>query len=138
MSEREGGQRDPEKSERGGAAREHAPGPLEAWTDAVRRELGLVDVDQGRATIDLVLDMARDVAHGVARPAAPLTAYLLGVAVGRARDPDAAVQLAARVTRLALDWGPPTPGGGVPATEGDRAATLRDTPAVESRDREPS
>ena len=30
-----------------------------------------------------VLDLARDVAHGVNRPAAPLTAYLAGVAVGR-------------------------------------------------------
>ena len=30
-----------------------------------------------------VLDLARDVAHGVDRPAAPLTAYLAGVAVGR-------------------------------------------------------
>jgi hypothetical protein len=32
---------------------------------------------------DLVLDVARDVAHGVARTAAPLTTYLLGLAVGR-------------------------------------------------------
>ena len=32
---------------------------------------------------DRVLDLARDVAHGVARPAAPLTAYLFGLAVGR-------------------------------------------------------
>ena len=30
-----------------------------------------------------MLDLTRDVAHGVARPAAPLTAYLVGVAVGR-------------------------------------------------------
>jgi len=138
LSEREGAQREPGMSGRGGSAREQAPNPLEAWTDAVRRELGLVDVDQGRATIDLVLDLARDVAHGVARPAAPLTAYLLGVAVGRARDPGAAGPLAARVTRLALDWSPAAPSDGVPATEGDRTATLRDTPTVESRDREPS
>ena len=30
-----------------------------------------------------LLDVARDAAHGVARPAAPLTTFLLGVAVGR-------------------------------------------------------
>jgi hypothetical protein len=30
-----------------------------------------------------VLDLARDVAHGVERPAAPVTAYLAGLAVGR-------------------------------------------------------
>ncbi len=33
-----------------------------------------------------VLDLAQVVAHGVARPAAPLTAYLVGVAVGRGTD----------------------------------------------------
>jgi hypothetical protein len=125
-------------SERESAQRERAPNTLEAWTGAVCRELGLTDVDQGRATVDLVLDMARDVAHGVARPAAPLTAYLLGIAVGRARDPAAAAQLAAQVTRLALNWGPRTSEGGVSATEGDQAATLRDRPSVESRDQEPS
>lgn len=30
-----------------------------------------------------LLDVARDAAHGVARPAAPLTTFLLGVAAGR-------------------------------------------------------
>jgi hypothetical protein len=34
----------------------------------------------------VVLDLARDVAHNVARPGAPLTAFLLGVAVGRGAD----------------------------------------------------
>ncbi len=41
------------------------------------RELGL---DPADLDLSLILDLARDVAHGVARPAAPLTAYLLGVA----------------------------------------------------------
>jgi hypothetical protein len=31
----------------------------------------------------VVLDLARDVAHGVTRPAAPVTAFLLGLAAGR-------------------------------------------------------
>jgi len=48
-----------------------------------------------------VLDLTRDVAHGVARPAAPLTAYLVGVAVGRGLAlPDAA----GRVAALAASW----------------------------------
>jgi hypothetical protein len=48
-----------------------------------------------------VLDLARDVAHAVARPAAPLTAYLVGMAVGRGLAlPDAA----ARVQALAAGW----------------------------------
>ena len=76
---------------------------LEDWTQAVCRELDIVGVVPDPTT--LVLDVARDVAHGVARPAAPLTAYLLGLAAGRAADPAAAsVDLAARVTRLATGW----------------------------------
>ena len=57
-----------------------------------------------------MLDLARDVAHAVDRPAAPLTAYLLGVAVGRGLTlPDASD----RVRALAAGWtestGPATP-----------------------------
>lgn len=49
----------------------------------------------------MVLDLARDVAHGVARPAAPLTAYLLGVAVGQGRP---LAETATRVTEMAAQW----------------------------------
>jgi Domain of unknown function (DUF6457) len=38
-----------------------------------------------------LLDLTRDVAHGVARVAGPLTCYVLGVAVGRGADPKAAL-----------------------------------------------
>jgi hypothetical protein len=45
--------------------------------------------------------VARDAARGVARPAAPLTTYLVGVAVGQGLPlPEAA----ARVTALASGW----------------------------------
>ena len=71
---------------------------LEQWTAAVCTELGL---DPAAADTKIVLDLARDVAHGVARPAAPLTAYLVGVAVGRGLAlPDAA----GRVCSLASGW----------------------------------
>jgi hypothetical protein len=50
---------------------------------------------------DLVLDVAREVAHGVARPAAPLTTYLLGVAVGRGAS---APEAATRLIKLACEW----------------------------------
>ncbi|GAA2452924.1 hypothetical protein GCM10010191_84230 [Actinomadura vinacea] len=73
---------------------------LEDWMEAVCLELGLDRKDVDR---DLVLDLARDVAHGVARPAAPLTTFLLGLAVGRgvpARD------AAARITEMAERWRP--------------------------------
>jgi hypothetical protein len=69
---------------------------LDDWTDAVRQALELEPFDT-----DLVLDLTRDVAHEVMRPAAPLTAYLLGVAVGRGADPSAA---AATVGDLAKRW----------------------------------
>jgi hypothetical protein len=69
---------------------------LEDWTAAVCADLG---VDRPDAT--MILDLAREVAHGVARPAAPLTTYLAGVAVGAGMDPAAA---AARVTAMAQRW----------------------------------
>jgi hypothetical protein len=69
---------------------------LSDWIAAVQDELHVDPVDT-----DLVLDLAREVAHGVARPAAPLTAYLLGLAVGRGADPEHA---AAAVTALARSW----------------------------------
>lgn len=71
---------------------------LDEWITAVCGELGL---DPAEVTRDLVLDVARDVAHGVARPAAPLTAYLMGLAVGRGAT---AADAARRITELAADW----------------------------------
>ena len=65
---------------------------LDEWTAQVCAAL---DLDPGSIDQTLVLDLARDVAHGVARPAAPLTAYLLGLAVGRGAQPgDAAARIA--------------------------------------------
>lgn len=74
---------------------------LEEWVSAVSRELGLTDaVDR-----DVVLDLARDVAHGVARPAAPLTTFLVGLAAGRAGGgADEIRRTAGRVTALAAGW----------------------------------
>ena len=71
---------------------------LDAWVQAAAQELGLVpeEVDTKR-----VLDVARDVAHQVLRPGAPVTAYLIGVAVGRGADP---ADAAARISALALSW----------------------------------
>lgn len=57
---------------------------LDDWTAAVTVALGL-DYDDPR-TRDEVLLLAREAAHGVARPAAPLTTFLLGVAVGQGAD----------------------------------------------------
>jgi len=71
---------------------------LEQWTAAVCADLGLAP---GTADTKAVLDLAREVAHGVDRPAAPLTGYLLGVAVGRGLD---AATAADRVLQLVRTW----------------------------------
>jgi hypothetical protein len=45
------------------------------------------------------------VAHGVSRPAAPVTAFLVGLAMGRADDPAAALrEHTAAVSALAATW----------------------------------
>ena len=49
-----------------------------------------------------LLDLTRDVAHGVARIAGPLTCYLVGVAVGRGQAPSHAL---ASVTALLPEAG---------------------------------
>jgi molybdopterin-guanine dinucleotide biosynthesis protein A len=79
---------------------------LEEWTAAAAGALGL-DPAGPAGQPELVLDLARAVAHRVARPAAPVSAYLLGLAVGRGADPEAA---AAALTALARQW-PPAPAG---------------------------
>lgn len=64
---------------------------LDEWVERVRAEFDLAPVEYDR---DTVLEVAKHAAHGVARPAAPLTAYLLGVAVGRGHSlADAAARL---------------------------------------------
>ncbi|UED85504.1 NTP transferase domain-containing protein [Streptomyces profundus] len=71
---------------------------LEEWIEAVKVELGVeLDVD-----ITALLDAARDAAHGVARPAAPLTTFLIGYAAGRSGLPPA--EAAARISALAESW----------------------------------
>ena len=60
---------------------------LSAWVEAVARELGLEGALDGVELVDTVLDLTSDVAHGVSRPGAPVTAFLIGVAAGRADDP---------------------------------------------------
>ena len=48
---------------------------LEEWVGLVCRELQVE-----RPDVPALLDFTRDIAHGVARPAAPLTALLVGLA----------------------------------------------------------
>ncbi len=77
-----------------------ADGILTAWADELRAALGIdADVD-----IPAVLGLAGVAAHGVVRPAAPLTTYLVGFAAGRAAAAgDDPAQAAAAATRVARD-----------------------------------
>ncbi|MFI1173973.1 DUF6457 domain-containing protein [Streptomyces melanogenes] len=80
--------------------REHG-NVLDEWITAVKDELGIdLDVDTG-----VLLDLARDAAHGVARPAAPLTTFLVGYAAAKAGGAGADVAEAARkAAALANRW----------------------------------
>lgn len=54
--------------------------PLESWLAEVAAAL---DIDASTVQVTELLDVTRDVARGVARPAGPLTTFLIGVAVGQ-------------------------------------------------------
>ncbi len=71
---------------------------LDDWTEALCAELGLDPEDASQKT---VLNLARVVAHSADRPGAPLTAYSLGVAVGRGEPP---AETAAKLQQLARRW----------------------------------
>ncbi|WP_182527261.1 DUF6457 domain-containing protein [Nocardioides dongkuii] len=95
---------------------------LHDWIDELSDVLDIdaeIEVDEG-----LVLDLARVVAHAVERPAAPVTAYLLGLAAGtRGADPATVEALAARAQTLAEGWDRPA---GAP--DPDDAAITVDVP----------
>ena len=76
---------------------------LDDWIARAAETLGL---DPADVPTEAVLGLAKDVAHGVVRPGAPVTAYLMGVAVGRGAEPAA---VAERLSELALSWRAPTP-----------------------------
>jgi Domain of unknown function (DUF6457) len=79
--------------------------PLERWLTDVATALG-VGESWSPADRDLVLDLARDVAHGVARPAAPLTTYLAGIAVGHGLTPAEAAEVIAGLVAAHPPTGP--------------------------------
>ncbi len=79
---------------------------LDDWIIDASRAL---DIPADSIPADLrndLLDLTRDVAHGVARVAGPLTTYLVGIAVGRGQAPSAA--LAAVAALLAAEPDQPT------------------------------
>jgi hypothetical protein len=78
------------------------PEALDDWAAAVRAQLGLSPEDLPTAVI---LDLAGEVARGVARPAAPLSAFAAGLAAGRAGGtPEQVRDAVAQLTHLANGW----------------------------------
>ncbi|QDP97464.1 molybdopterin-guanine dinucleotide biosynthesis protein [Microlunatus elymi] len=72
---------------------------LDEWLGKLADELEIDDVTLDTDSLHTLLDLARDAAHQVDRPAAPLTCFLVGVAVGRGASLGAT---AATATSLAL------------------------------------
>ncbi|MBA3530229.1 MAG: hypothetical protein H0T91_13145 [Propionibacteriaceae bacterium] len=72
---------------------------LDQWLAALSAEIGTDDFTFDNDAMHTLLDLARDSAHEVERIAAPLTTFLVGVAVGRG-EPLGAV--AAKATALAM------------------------------------
>jgi hypothetical protein len=70
------------------------PEILDDWVADLTASLGLSPDD-----IDIaeVLDLAKVAAHSIARPAAPLTTFLVGLAAGRAGGSAADIQAAIRI-----------------------------------------
>jgi hypothetical protein len=64
-----------------------------------------LDLPADSLEVSVLLDLARDVAHGVARPAAPLTTFLVGLAAGRAGAARADVLAAVTTAQTALATG---------------------------------
>jgi hypothetical protein len=78
------------------------PEALDDWAAALRGHFGLNADD---VPVGAVLDLARDVANGVARPAAPLGAFVAGLVAGRmGTDPVAVREALAAVSALAETW----------------------------------
>lgn len=73
---------------------------LNQWLTRMAAELDVTDVAVDETTRQILLDLARDCAHEVERVAAPLSTFLLGVAVGRGAEVGAA---ATRATAALLN-----------------------------------
>ncbi len=75
----------------------------QSWIDGVCADL---DVPSALVDVAAIHDLSRRVAHGLARPLAPVSTFILGLAMGRALGqdgapidrPDLAASLAPRIT----------------------------------------
>ncbi|AUG78513.1 molybdopterin-guanine dinucleotide biosynthesis protein MobA [Kitasatospora sp. MMS16-BH015] len=89
---------------------------LDDWITEAGTELGIdLEVD-----VRGLLDLARVVAHGVDRPAAPLSTFLVGYAAAQqGGGPEAVAAASARLAALAERWVAQAGGSGEPGEPGE-------------------
>jgi hypothetical protein len=82
---------------------------VEEWTPRLAAALGLEESGNDSGTgsgtaidIDAILALAGEVAHGVERKAAPVSAFVVGLAAGRAGGSPESVAAAMQATRRLL------------------------------------
>jgi hypothetical protein len=75
---------------------------LKEWLTTLSAELQTNDIALDEDAVHILLDLARDSAHEVERVAAPLTTFLVGIAVGRGAPLGSA---AAKATALLMNEG---------------------------------
>ena len=76
----------------------------EEWAAWVREACAAVGVDPATVDVDAILDLTSQVAHRYARPMAPVSAYILGIAVGS--NPTASPEYLRRVLEDAATAAP--------------------------------
>ncbi len=79
------------------------PAILDEWLAVVADNFGL---EATEVSIPQILNVAADVAHSVARPAAPLSTFLLGLALGKSAGATSLDDLAKNLSALAKSWQP--------------------------------
>lgn len=78
------------------------PEALDRWAAALRERFGLTAEE---LPVGLILDLAGEVAHAVARPAAPFSTFVAGYVAGRAAGSAPEIEAAAAAIReLANGW----------------------------------
>lgn len=81
-----------------------SPADLDRWVTTLAEALELPAAADGDhdVPIGLLLDLTREAAHGIVRPAGPLTTYLIGLAVAQGMPVDDAV---AQARSAIAAWG---------------------------------
>jgi hypothetical protein len=79
--------------------------PIQAWVEHLCTTLG---VDSAAVDLRALLDMTKDVAHNVDRPAAPVSAFVVGLAAAReGGTPEAVAAACERAAEAARAWEAP-------------------------------